>query len=115
MAENGLEIQPVPNHLCLSGGRHEGISFMGFGFHHVHVKKHVEMNFSLEICNLSYKHGLYRRCDKPCKATKEKFDPCSSIKQSKVVSEVLLKVSVGFKIVFLYFVASLISVSTGAS
>lgn len=73
-----------------------------------------EMNFSLEIsAHLSYKHGLYRRCGKPCKATKEKFDPCSSIKQSKVVSEVLLKVSVGFKIVC--FCSSLISASTGAS
>lgn len=57
-------------------------------------------SFSLEIsAYLSCKHGLYRRCGKPCTAAKEKFDPCSSIKQSKVVSEVLLKVSVGFKIV----------------
>lgn len=52
MAENGLEIQPVPNHVCLSGGRHEGIAFMGFGYHHVHVKKHMEMNLSFDpqIC-----------------------------------------------------------------
>lgn len=46
MAENGLKIQPVPNHVCLSGGRHEGILFMEFGFLHVHVKKDVKLNFS---------------------------------------------------------------------
>lgn len=46
MAENGLKIQPVPNHVGLSGGRHEGISFMEFGFCRVHVKKHLKINFS---------------------------------------------------------------------
>lgn len=46
MAENGLKIQPVSNHVDLSGGRHEGISFIEFEFLHVHVKKHLKINFS---------------------------------------------------------------------
>lgn len=46
MAENGLKIQPVPNHVCL-GGRREGILFMEFGFRHAYVKKGVKINFSL--------------------------------------------------------------------
>lgn len=46
MAESGLKVQPVPNHVCLSGGRCEGILLVEFGFLYVHVKKHVKINFS---------------------------------------------------------------------
>lgn len=106
MAENGIKTQPVPNHVGLSRGRHE-LSAVWKNIYAFWVlpcacqeacEKEFLMTHKFAVHSgisayLNYKHGLYRRCGKPCKATKgEKFDPCSSITQSKVGSEVLLKV-----------------------